>query len=229
MFILTLWGLCALLAACSPDQAEAPAAEPNRAGSSATTPVPAIDYAATPLIIFLGDSLTAGPGLSQEETYPALIQAQFGAAGRYVRIVNAGVSGDTTAGGLERLSWMLQQKPDIVVIALGANDGLRGLPVDLIERNLRAILSKVNEAGAQCVLAGIQMPPNYGEDYAKEFAAVFPRVARETETIFVPFLLEGVGGVPELNLSDGLHPNAAGHKRVAENVLAGLEELLPAK
>ena len=217
--------LAILAAACSPAGSDAPPAAAAEARPAAPV-FSSADLAASPLIIFLGDSVTAGLGLPQEQAYPARIQSRLSAEGRLVRIVNAGVSGDTSAGGLERLPWMLKQKPDVVVIALGANDGLRGQPVEALERNLAAMLALVREAGAKAVLAGMLVPPNYGEDYGKAFAEVFPRVAREAGAAYLPFLLEGVGGVPELNQADGIHPNAAGHEKIADHVLAALRGLL---
>lgn len=179
-----------------------------------------------PLVVFLGDSLTAGFGLSQEEAFPALIQEMLEERGLRVRMVNAGVSGDTTAGGLRRLPWLLQQRPDLLVIELGANDGLRGLSLEMTERNLREMVLQAREAGARVLLVGMKIPPNYGPDYARGFEALFPRLAAELKVSLVPFLLEGVAANPELNLADGIHPNAQGHARVAANLLPHLEELL---
>ena len=182
-----------------------------------------------PLVVFLGDSLTAGNGLAENEAYPALIKARLAREGHPVRIVNAGVSGDTSAGGLARLDWMLSQHPDILVVALGANDGLRGLPVAEMESNLSAIVQRARDGGARVLLAGMLVPPNYGADYARAFAEVFPRVAKDNHVPLVPFLLEGVGGRAALNQADGIHPNAKGQAIVADTVLEGLSELLDAK
>lgn len=193
------------------------------------TPMPRDRTAQAPLIVFLGDSLTAGSGLGQGDAFPALIQARLEREGRRVRIVNAGVSGDTSAGGLARMDWMLQQDPDVVVVALGANDGLRGQPTEALERNLRAIVAKARDHGARVLLVGMRMPPSLGEEYTREFAAVYPRVAKDSEVELVPFLLEGVGGRAELNQADGLHPNEAGQRRMADTVYDALEKLLPAE
>jgi len=179
-----------------------------------------------PLVVFLGDSLTAGYGLPEADAYPALIEAALAAEGRPVRVVNAGVSGDTSAGGLARLDWVLRLEPDVVVVELGPNDGLRGLPLEATEANLRRIVERGRAAGARVLLAGMLIPPNYGPDYAGRFAAIYPRLAEELDAPLVPFLLEGVGGEPDLNLADGIHPNAAGHRRVAENVLPHLRPLV---
>lgn len=178
------------------------------------------------LVIFLGDSLTAGMGLAQDEAFPALIEAELIARGLLVQVVNVGVSGDTTAGGLRRLGWVLRQRPRVLVVGLGANDGLRGLPLETIEANLREIIGQARGSGSKILLLGMRMPPNYGPEYTHGFAALFPRIAEEMDVSLVPFLLEGVAGRPELNLSDGIHPNARGHERIAENVLPYLQTLL---
>src|SRR5688500_10354745 len=145
------------------------------------TPMPRDRTAQGPLIVFLGDSLTAGSGLGQGDAFPALIQARLEREGRRVRVVNAGVSGDTSAGGLARMDWMLQQDPDVVVVALGANDGVRGQPTEALERNQKAIVAKARDHGARVLLVGMRMPPSLGEEYTREFAAVYPRVAKDTE------------------------------------------------
>jgi acyl-CoA thioesterase-1 len=137
--------------------------------------------------------------------------------------VNAGVSGDTSAGGLRRLAWLLKQKPDVVVVELGANDGLRGQPLAGVEANLRDIVARSRAAGARVLLVGLRVPPSLGGDYARDFAAIYPRLARELDVPLVPFLLEGVAGDPDLNLPDGIHPNAEGQRRVAELMLPHLE------
>lgn len=185
--------------------------------------------ASDPLVIFLGDSLTAGLGLPSDEAFPALLGRELAERGRPVRVVNAGVSGDTSAGGLRRLDWLLGQHPDVLVVGLGANDGLRGLELAHTEENLRAIVRRAREAGARVLLLGMKLPPNFGEEYSARFEALYRELAAEEQVAFVPFLLEGVGGVSELNQADGLHPNAEGQRRVAENVLQPLSELLPAR
>jgi acyl-CoA thioesterase-1 len=181
---------------------------------------------AEPLVVFLGDSLTAGMGLAENQAYPALVEKKLKEEGTSVRILNAGVSGDTTAGGLSRLDWLLGQKPDVVVVGLGANDGLRALPVEQTEKNLREIVRRSKAVGAEVLLLGMMMPPNYGPDYTAQFAEMYPRIAKEFDIPLVPFLLEGVGGVREFNLEDGIHPNAKGQEIVAENVLPYLAALL---
>ncbi len=189
------------------------------------------DSAATEMVgrqrvLFLGTSLTAGLGLSETEAYPARLSALLEERGLPIEAINAGVSGDTTAGGLERLDWLLRVPPDIVLIELGANDGLRGLPTEMTEANLREAIARIEAAGATVILAGMMMPPNYGEDYTREFAAIFPRVAEQTGSVLLPFLLEGVAANPELNLPDGIHPNADGHERIASHLLPFLVEAL---
>ncbi|MEM8964179.1 MAG: arylesterase [Acidobacteriota bacterium] len=179
-----------------------------------------------PVVVFLGDSLTAGFGLSEEQAYPALIATRLAAEGRDVRVVNAGLSGDTTAGGLRRLDWLLSQEPDVVMVALGGNDGLRALALESTEANLRAIIEQSREVGAVVVLAGMLIPPNYGPEYTEAFAAIYPRLADEYEVVFIPFLLEGVAADPELNLPDGIHPNVAGQKILAETVYPVIESAL---
>lgn len=169
-------------------------------------------------MVFLGDSLTAGLGLDADQAWPALLAERLARAGTPIRAVNAGVSGDTSAGGLRRLSWLLRQRPDVVVIELGANDGLRGQPLSGIESNLRSIVEQTRAGGARVLLLGVQVPPSLGRDYAQRFADLYPRLARELDVPLVPFLLAGVAGDPELNLPDGIHPNAEGQRRVVEVV-----------
>jgi acyl-CoA thioesterase-1 len=169
-------------------------------------------------LVFLGDSLTAGYGLARAESFPSLVEARIRAAGLGWKVVNAGVSGDTSAGARARLNYVYRQKPDLVFLCIGSNDGLRGLPVAELERNLRAILDRARSEGTRVVLAGAMLPENYGRDYREAFRALFPRLAREYRTGFLPFLLEGVAMDPSLNQDDGIHPNAAGARRVADHV-----------
>jgi acyl-CoA thioesterase-1 len=205
----------ALLALLAPPAFAAPVAAP--------APSPSV---APPLVVFLGDSLTAGLGVAADQAYPALLEKALRADGIPVRVLNAGVSGDTTAGGLRRLPWLLAQHPAVVAVGLGANDGLRAQPVAEIDRNLRQIVARIRAAGAEVLLLGMQIPPNYGPDYAGSFAAIYPRLAHDLRVPLVPFLLAGVGGVPELNQADGVHPTPAGHVKVAATVKPYLEALL---
>jgi acyl-CoA thioesterase-1 len=178
------------------------------------------------VIVALGDSLTAGFGVLPEEAWPALIEVRLKREGYPYRVVNAGVSGDTTAGGLRRVDWVLRNRPDVAVVALGANDGLRGLGTDAMEANLLGIVERLRAGGARVLVAGMEVPPNYGAAYARAFRGVFPDVARRTGVPLMPFLLDGVAADSRLNLSDGIHPNAAGHRAIAERLWPYLVALL---
>jgi acyl-CoA thioesterase-1 len=188
----------------------------------AAVPAPAAER----VIVVLGDSLTAGLGVAREEAYPALLEARLRREGYDYRVVNAGVSGDTSAGGLRRVDWALRARPEIVIVALGANDGLRGLPVDALRDNLEQIVRRVRAAGARVLLAGMRVPPNYGDEYARDFAAVFPEVARRTGVPLAPFLLDGVAGEARLNQADGIHPTAEGQRLIASRLWSHLRPLL---
>jgi len=170
------------------------------------------------VVLFLGDSLTAGLGVEPEQAYPALLAQRWKKEGLSFEARNAGVSGSTTADALENLDWSLTKDVGIVFLELGANDGLRGLSLDASRKNLAAIIEKIQARGARVVLAGMLLPPNYGRDYAGRFKAMYRGLARRYGLKMMPFLLEGVAGRPELNGEDGIHPNAAGHKLVAEHV-----------
>lgn len=182
-----------------------------------------------PRIVAFGDSLTAGLGVSAEESYPAQLQRRLDVLGYTYRVINAGVSGDTTAGGLRRVSWILTNKPDLVILELGANDGLRGLSVDQTQHNLREIIQRLRGAGVGIVLVGMKLPPNYGQDYTMRFEAMYRTVAREQQVPFIPFFLEGVGGSSSLNQADGIHPTGEGYKVVVENLLKTLIPILNEK
>ena len=179
-------------------------------------------------IVFFGDSLTAGYGLDLTQAFPALIQEKIKQRGWDFQVVNAGLSGETTAGGVRRIEWMLQRPIDVFVLELGANDGLLGLPVAQAKQNLQTIMDRVRDKypSARIVLAGMQIPANLGRDYVTQFRGIFPELAKENRVALVPFLLEGVGGVSTLNLPDGIHPTPAGHKIMAENVWKILEPVL---
>jgi acyl-CoA thioesterase-1 len=179
-----------------------------------------------PLVLFLGDSIAAGLHLEPEQAFPAVLQRSLAAEGVPFRLVNAGVSGDTSAGGLRRLDWLLEQAPDVLVVELGGNDGLRGQPVGDIAARLREIVTRAQGAGARVLLLGVRLPPSLGADYVLEFEGLYPRLAEEQGCAFVPFFMEGVGGDPERMLDDGIHPNARGHERLAANVAPALHELL---
>ena len=181
-------------------------------------------------VLFYGDSLSAGYGLEDPagRSFPGLIQAKITEAGLPYRVVNAGLSGETTAGGLRRIDWILRQQVDVFILELGGNDGLRGLPVATSRGNLVAIIERVRakNPSVKILLAGMQMPTSMGPDYTVAFAAMFPEIAEQQKVTLIPFLLEDVGGMPSMNLPDGIHPNPEGHRRVAETVWTYLKPLL---
>jgi acyl-CoA thioesterase I len=182
----------------------------------------------TKYILFFGNSLTAGYGLDEDQSFPALIQQRLDSLKLPYIAINAGLSGETTSGGKNRIEWVLKQKVDVFVLELGANDVLRGLDLKETEANLRAILDKVkvNNPSVKLVLAGMQAPPNMGNDYTKRFASIYSKLAKDYNASLIPFLLENVASIPSLNLEDGKHPNAAGQYIVRENVWAVLNEVL---
>lgn len=179
-------------------------------------------------ILFLGDSLTEGYGVAKDEAYPRqaelLLQKKF--PGRSIQAINAGSSGSTSASAKSRLQWHLKSKPNILLLALGANDGLRGFSVAATEKNLQETIQLAQDNSIKVIIAGMQLPTNYGEKYRKDFAKIFPTLAKKHHTILIPFLLEGVGGNPKLNLADGIHPNEAGHKIIAETVIPYISKAL---
>jgi acyl-CoA thioesterase-1 len=182
----------------------------------------------TKVIVFFGNSLTAGYGLSPSQAFPALIQKKMDSLGLPYTVVNAGVSGETSSGGNSRIDWVLKQPLDVFVLELGANDGLRGIPLSETKQSLQAIIEKVKTKypTAKLVITGMQIPPNMGQQYATEFRQIFPELATKNQLTLVPFLLEGVGGQPNLNQADGIHPTAEGHKILAENIWVKLKGLL---
>lgn len=179
-----------------------------------------------PRIVALGDSLTAGLGVSPTQAWPALVQTRLDEAGYGVEVVNAGVSGDTTAGGLRRLDWALDGDVRILVVELGANDGMRGLPVDQMQRNLDAIVAAARDRDIAVLLCGMEAPPNFGPEYTRAFREAFRDVADAHDVVFLPFFLHGVAGDVALNQADGIHPNAAGTRKVADLVWQSLEPML---
>ncbi len=214
---LAVWA--ALMAACGapePAGTEAPAA-------LGEAPVPASDP--RPVLVAFGDSLTAGHGVARDESYPAFLQREVDRRGLAVRVVNEGVSGDTTARAMSRVDAALAHGPEWVVLAVGANDGLRGLPLDALESNLGEMVARFRDGGARVILAGMKLPRNYGPDYVREFDAIYPRVAAELETPLIPFLLENVAMVRDLNNRDGIHPNARGNEIIARQVADAFQEL----
>lgn len=179
-------------------------------------------------ILFFGDSITAGYGLDTEQAFPALIQQKVDSVGLKYRVINAGQSGETSAGGVRRVDWILQQQPDIFFLELGGNDGLRGVDPNNTKENLQQIINKVNEKypDTKIVLAGMQAPPNMGERYAEQFKNIFFELADANNVVFMPFVLEEVAGDPELNQPDGIHPTADGHEIIAKNVWDVLKPIL---
>lgn len=179
-------------------------------------------------ILFFGDSITAGYGLSPEDAFPAHVEAALVKKGLDVKVVNAGLSGETSAGGLSRIDWILRQPIDVFVLELGANDGLRGLPLAQTRNNLQAIIDKVKSKNPEVkiVLAGMMVPPNLGNEYTSEFRNIYPEMAKKNNATLIPFLLEGVAGDGKLNIADGIHPNVEGHKIVAGTVVKIIEPLL---
>jgi len=188
-------------------------------GTPAAEKSPAPGAAASgPRIVILGDSLTAGLGLPVNQSYPALLQERLKAEGAGYQIVNAGVSGDTSAGGLSRLDWALDGDVRVLIVALGGNDALRGLPAAQLKENLAQIITRAQKRGITVILAGMEAPPNYGRDYIVAFHQVYPALAKEYHVALVPFLLAGVAGQDSLNQRDGIHPSAEGARIVADNV-----------
>ncbi|MGE3154996.1 MAG: arylesterase [Nitrospiraceae bacterium] len=179
-----------------------------------------------PRIVAFGNSLTAGLGVPREQTYPALLEQRLESMGYQYRVINAGVSGDTTAGGLRRVPWILKSLPALVILELGANDGLRGLSLEQTKANLDAIIRLLQEARVTVVLAGMKLPPNYGQNYTRGFEALYADLARRYGLVLIPFFLDGVAANPALNQSDGIHPTGEGYKRIVETVLTRIEPLL---
>jgi acyl-CoA thioesterase I len=179
-----------------------------------------------PKVLVFGDSLAAGFGLPPEGSFPARLEARLLADGVRARVVNAGVSGDTTAGGLQRLDWALAEKPDLVILELGANDALRGIDPDTVRANLDALIDKIKASGARVLLAGMRAPPNWGEAYQKRFDALYPALAKAHGVALYPFFLDGVAMEPSLNQPDGLHPNARGVSAVVDRIAPLVAKLL---
>lgn len=179
-------------------------------------------------VLVLGDSLAAGLGVEREEAFPAVVQELAKKDGKEIEVINGGVSGDTSAGGLRRIGWLLNRPVDVLLLELGANDGLRGIAPESTASNLQGIIDAARKKypEVRVVVAGMKMPPNLGEEYGAKFEAVFPALAKKNDAELVPFLLEGVGGVPEFNQGDRIHPNAEGHRILAGNVWVVLKKVL---
>ena len=216
--------LALLLTACN----SGPVAEQPAASAKPGTPASAVAPAATKRLLFFGNSLTAGYGVEPEQAFPALIGDKIDSLKLGYEVINAGLSGETTAGGRSRVGWILKQPVDVFVLELGGNDGLRGLPLTATRENLQGIIDTVRRRspGAQIVLAGMQIPPNLGQAYSRDFKALYQEMAAKNHLVFIPFLLEGVGGERQLNQADGIHPTPAGHRIVARTVWAVLRPLL---
>lgn len=221
--------LCAFLAAATSGCRGEPAHSTDTRAASTPAPSDAPEEASRPKIVALGDSLTAGHGLLEAQSYPALLQEKLNADGYNWEVVNAGISGDTSAAGLQRLDWALQE-PDvrILILELGANDGLRGLPVSEMRKNLTAIIERVQQKRVAVLLAGMEAPPNYGLEYAASFRQVYRDLARDYHVTFVPFMLDRVAGITSLNQSDGIHPNIEGTRIVADTLWTVLRPMVDA-
>ncbi|KUG09165.1 arylesterase [Solirubrum puertoriconensis] len=215
-----------LLTGCGGNSAETAQAPPPATTGSANQAAP--PRPASNTVLFFGNSLTAGLGVEPEQAFPALVGQKIDSAGLGYSVVNAGLSGETTAGGRSRVGWVLRRPVAVFVLELGGNDGLRGLPLSATRRNLQAIIDTVRQLspGARIVLAGMQIPPNLGEDYAREFKQLYVELASKNELTLIPFLLEGVGGVARFNQRDGIHPTAEGHRIIARTVWQTLQPLL---
>ena len=212
VMLLTVWGC-----GSSDTKTDSKAATSPTATSQSAKSTPA---SAKKTVLFFGNSLAAGYGVEPSQAFPALIGQKIDSAGLNYTVVNAGLSGETTAGGKSRIGWVLRRPVDVFVLELGGNDGLRGLPLTATRQNLQAIMDTVRRKSPQAiiVLAGMQIPPNLGTDYTREFRELFKQLADKNKAILIPFLLENVGGIPKLNQADGIHPNPAGHKIVANTV-----------
>jgi acyl-CoA thioesterase-1 len=219
MLCLTVWG-------CGSSDTKKEATTTSDSATAATSN----ESSATkkPIILFYGNSLTAGYGVEPAQAFPALVGQKIDSAGFNYQVVNAGLSGETTAGGKSRISWVMRQPVAVFVLELGGNDGLRGIPLKSTRDNLQAIMDTVRLKSPQAtiVLAGMQIPPNMGTDYTKEFKGLFKELADKNKAALIPFLLEGVGGIPKLNQPDGIHPTPEGHKIVAKNIWKVLEPVL---
>lgn len=203
--------------------------ETNKNSNNKASGTPSPQSGKEKVILFFGNSLTAGLGVDKDQAFPSLIQDKIDSLGLNYKVVNAGISGETTAAGDSRVDWVLErQHVDIFVLELGANDGLRGIPTEETRSNLNSIISKVKTTypEAKIILTGMQVPPNMGQDYAREFQQIFKEVATRQNITLMPFLLEGVAGEPELNQEDGIHPNVPGHEIIAKNVWEVLKEAM---
>ncbi|MBB6610247.1 arylesterase [Pontibacter sp. Tf4] len=221
--------LSTTLLGCSQTETADQTATKQEAGTeNGATEQPSAKKEEIKTILFFGNSLTAGYGLEPSQAFPALIQERIDSLGLPYKVVNAGVSGETSAGGKSRIDWLLKKPVDVFVLELGANDGLRGIDTESTYNNLKTIIEKVREKNpeAAIILAGMQLPPSMGQKYTREFGEVFTRLAKDEKVYLIPFLLDGVGGNPELNQADGIHPTVEGQKILADNVWAIMEQVI---
>jgi acyl-CoA thioesterase I len=223
MKFVVLLVVCVAIGCSRPADAPQPASATAPKAPEAPQAPKAPEAPKAPRIVFLGDSLTAGLGLASTQSFPSLIGKKLKEKGLDYEIVNAGVSGDTSAGGLRRLDWSLDGDVRVLIVALGANDGLRGLPASEMKKNLAAVLDRARERNVAVIFAGMEAPPNYGPDYTREFRDVYSQLAAEYKVRFIPFLLQGVAGNASLNQADGIHPNTRGAEIVADLVWKELE------
>ncbi|GAB3665675.1 arylesterase [Echinicola sediminis] len=218
---LVLWGF--LLTSCGNEKKQVETEAETSTNSTEKSP-----EKEKRTVLFFGDSMTAGYGIDQEQAFPALIQDRIDSLNLDYNVINAGLSGETSASGLNRIDWFLEDQPGIFILELGGNDGLRGIQLTETKKNLQGIIDKVNSKypSTLIILAGMQIPPNMGQDYTSEFRKIYPELAKENDLLLIPFLLEGVGGNPDLNLPDGIHPTEEGHQIVAKTVWKYLEPVL---
>lgn len=219
-----LFGILVAFSQCSQKKESAPLSQEPRSNDEVATE----NVTSEPIILFFGNSITAGYQLAVEQAFPAVIQGWIDSLGYDYKVVNAGLSGETTASGKNRIEWVLRTVPDIFILELGANDGLRGLALEETPKNLQFIIDAVRKENpeVQIVIAGMKVPPNLGQDYTRGFEEIFPIIAKKNDAVLIPFILEKVAGVPELNLPDGIHPTPEGHQLVAQTVWKYLQPLL---
>lgn len=227
------WGILLLIFICgsgcrqnSYDRANGDSSRTSGVQENASKTRPSSPSASERVIVAFGDSLTAGLGVTEEEAYPAVLERKVHEAGFSYRVINAGVSGETTAGGLRRVPWILQSRPEIVILELGANDGLRGLSLSETKNNLTEIIEALQREHVRIVLAGMRMPPNYGKEYTGAFEKIFPELAARYHLTLIPFFLEGVAARSDLNQPDGIHPTAKGYQIIVDKVWPRLEPML---
>lgn len=214
-----------ILMSCGEVKQSEKSSESKASSSDTSTSVEANSQS---VILFFGNSLTAGLGVTPEESFPGQIANRLDSLGYSYKVINAGLSGETTASGMNRIGWVLREKPDIFILELGANDGLRGIPLEETKKNLEQIVREVRKVNPMVtlILTGMQIPPNMGPEYTETFRNLFPELAESLDLLLVPFLLEGVGGIPDLNQADGIHPTPKGHKILADNVWQVLSPVL---